>query len=63
MRIEKENIVIRSVIVDDAEQLNQWWNDGKVMELTFEDASINDIDNIFNLSKNLIENSDLDDRI
>ncbi|MBU5426726.1 GNAT family N-acetyltransferase [Tissierella pigra] len=32
MRIEKENIVIRSVTIYDAEQLNQWWNDGKVME-------------------------------
>jgi RimJ/RimL family protein N-acetyltransferase len=32
MRIEKENIVIRSANVDDAIQLNKWWNDGKVME-------------------------------
>ena len=32
MRIEKENIVIRSVTIYDAEQLNQWWNNGKVME-------------------------------
>lgn len=32
MRIEKENIVIRSATVDDAKQLNQWWNDGAVME-------------------------------
>lgn len=32
MKIEKENIVIRSATVDDAKQLNQWWNDGAVME-------------------------------
>lgn len=32
MRIEKENIVIRSATVDDGNQLNHWWNDGKVME-------------------------------
>ena len=32
MRIEKDNILIRSAVVKDAEQLNQWWNDGKVME-------------------------------
>ncbi|MCQ1531384.1 GNAT family N-acetyltransferase [Lutispora saccharofermentans] len=32
MRIEKDNIVIRSATVDDAIQLNKWWNDGKVME-------------------------------
>lgn len=32
MRIEKDNIVIRSVNVDDAIQLNKWWNDGEVME-------------------------------
>ena len=32
MRIEKENIVIRSVNVDDAIQLNKWWNDGEVMK-------------------------------
>ena len=32
MRIEKDNIVIRSATVDDAEQLNKWWNDGEVME-------------------------------
>lgn len=32
MRIEKENIVIRSATVGDAIQLNEWWNDGKVME-------------------------------
>ncbi len=32
MRIQKDNIVIRSAIVDDAIQLNKWWNDGKVME-------------------------------
>ena len=31
MRIEKENIVIRSATVDDAIQLNEWWNDGEVM--------------------------------
>lgn len=32
MRIEKDNIVIRSANVDDDIQLNKWWNDGKVME-------------------------------
>ncbi|SHJ15674.1 GNAT family N-acetyltransferase [Lutispora thermophila] len=32
MRIQKDNIVIRSAIIDDAIQLNKWWNDGKVME-------------------------------
>lgn len=32
MRIQKDNIVIRSATVDDAIQLNKWWNDGKVME-------------------------------
>ncbi len=33
MRIEKDNIVIRSAAIDDAAQLNIWWNDGKVMEI------------------------------
>jgi|SRR5690554_4249346 len=32
MKIEKDNIVIRSANVDDAIQLNKWWNDGEVME-------------------------------
>lgn len=32
MRIEKDNIVIRSATIDDATQLNKWWNDGRVME-------------------------------
>ncbi|NLJ41784.1 MAG: GNAT family N-acetyltransferase [Clostridiales bacterium] len=32
MRIEKDNIVIRSATIEDAVQLNKWWNDGKVME-------------------------------
>lgn len=32
MRIEKENIVIRSANINDSPQLNKWWNDGKVME-------------------------------
>lgn len=32
MRIEKGNIVIRSATMDDATQLNKWWNDGSVME-------------------------------
>ena len=32
LRIEKDNIVIRSATVDDVVQLNKWWNDGKVME-------------------------------
>lgn len=31
MRIENENIVIRSVRLEDAAQLNRWWNDGQVM--------------------------------
>lgn len=32
MRVEKDNIIIRSATVDDAIQLNKWWNDGSVME-------------------------------
>lgn len=32
MRIEKDNIVIRSANLKDAEILNHWWNDGSVME-------------------------------
>ena len=32
MRIQKDNIVIRRATVDDAIQLNKWWNDGKLME-------------------------------
>ena len=32
MRIEKDNIVIRSATINDAIQLNKWWNDGRVME-------------------------------
>lgn len=32
MRIEKNNIVIRSANIDDAVQLNKWWNDVKIME-------------------------------
>ena len=32
MRIQKDNIVIRSATIDDAIQLNKWWNDGRVME-------------------------------
>ena len=32
MRIEKDNIVIRSANLKDAEILNRWWNDGSVME-------------------------------
>lgn len=32
MRIQKDNIVIRSATIDDAIQLNEWWNDGRVME-------------------------------
>lgn len=32
MRIQKDNIVIRSASIDDAVQLNKWWNDGNVME-------------------------------
>lgn len=32
MRIQKDNIVIRSATIDDAVLLNTWWNDGKVME-------------------------------
>ncbi len=31
MRIEKDNIIIRSANLDDAPLLNKWWNDGKVM--------------------------------
>ncbi len=31
MRIENENIVIRSARQEDAAQLNRWWNDGRVM--------------------------------
>lgn len=32
MRIEKENIVIRSANLEDAIKLNKWWNDGEIME-------------------------------
>lgn len=32
MRIQKDNIVIRSATIHDAIQLNKWWNDGRVME-------------------------------
>lgn len=32
MRIEKDNVVIRSATINDAIQLNKWWNDGTVME-------------------------------
>ena len=32
MRIQNDNIVIRSATIDDAIQLNKWWNDGRVME-------------------------------
>lgn len=32
MIIKKDNIVIRSATVDDANQLNEWWNDGEIME-------------------------------
>ncbi len=32
MKIENNKIVIRSAKLDDAKQLNTWWNDGKVME-------------------------------
>lgn len=32
MRIEKDNIVIRRAHVNDAIQLNKWWNDGRIME-------------------------------
>lgn len=32
MRIEKDNIVIRSANLDDVPLLNKWWNDGKIME-------------------------------
>lgn len=31
MRVEKEEIVIRSAVVGDSEQLTVWWNDGRVM--------------------------------
>jgi len=32
MRIEKDNVIIKSATVDDAIQPNKWWNDGEVME-------------------------------
>ncbi|HHT15781.1 MAG TPA: GNAT family N-acetyltransferase [Clostridiales bacterium] len=32
MRIEKDNITIRSAQAHDAKTLNAWWNDGRVME-------------------------------
>jgi len=32
MRIQKDNIVIRSATINDAIQLNKWWNDGRIME-------------------------------
>ena len=32
MKLEKDNIIIRSATTNDAIQLNKWWNDGKVMD-------------------------------
>lgn len=32
MRLTKDNIVVRSATVEDAILMNQWWNDGRVME-------------------------------
>lgn len=32
MRIQNKDIVIRSANIDDAVQLNKWWNDGNVMD-------------------------------
>lgn len=32
MRVQKDNIVIRTAISQDAVKLNKWWNDGRVME-------------------------------
>lgn len=32
MLIEKDNIIIRSADIKDAEVLNSWWNDGEIME-------------------------------
>lgn len=32
MRIEKDNIIIRSASLNDVKILNTWWNDGSVME-------------------------------
>lgn len=31
MRIQRDNIVIRSATIDDAVQLNKWWNDTRDM--------------------------------
>ncbi len=31
MFVKKDNLVIRSATIDDAQSLNNWWNDGKVM--------------------------------
>ncbi len=31
MRIEQDNIVIRSAVMEDAPLLNRWWNDGAAM--------------------------------
>jgi len=43
MRIEKDNIVIRSATIDDAIQLNKWWNDGKVKAHIGEWGTANDV--------------------
>ena len=31
MYIEKDNLLIRNAIIDDAKILCDWWNDGKIM--------------------------------
>ena len=31
MYIKRDNLVIRSAVLQDAEKINAWWNDGKVM--------------------------------
>lgn len=31
MRVESDNLIIRSAVIEDAEQLTAWWNDGAVM--------------------------------
>ncbi len=32
MRIEEENIIIRSAKIEDGKYLNKWWNDGNLMK-------------------------------
>ena len=33
MRIEKDNLIIRSATIEDAQSLTNWWNDGGIMAM------------------------------